>query len=218
MRKSLFFSIILSFYLPIAYSILAEDADPVLNYYVSYADTNFVSSNSNLAASKYSFVALTYYKSIGKKGVVTRLDSTVVRYFCSGESVDSSVTLVKSDGKIPELTFLCPNVFIDSFGHGFFPNDTGGRELAISFENISSSDTLPSGIAVIDREEFSLRAAYLFYPNQTGYKRLTRSFRFSDKAGFNFPDSVWEVGAKQGIFSTEYYRLETGIKEIQLLR
>lgn len=109
-------------------------------------------------------------------------------------------------------------MFVDSFGHGFFPNDTGARELAISFENISSSDTLPSGIAVIDREEFTLLSAYLFYPREEGFKRLTRSFRFSDNAGFNFPDSVWEVAARQGIFSTEYYRLETKIKEIQLLR
>jgi len=196
----------------------SEDIDPVLNFYVANADTTFTNSDSDISSLKFSFVALTYYKSIGKKGVVTRLDSTVIRYFCNGESVDSSVTLVKPKGKVPDVKFHCPNVFVDSYAHGFFPNDIGGQDLAISFENIISPDTLPSGIAVIDREKFKLRTAYLFYPNQKGYKRLTRSYRFNDNSGFNFPDSVWEVGAKQGIFSMEFYRLETSIKEIQLLR
>jgi hypothetical protein len=109
-------------------------------------------------------------------------------------------------------------VFDDLFEHKFFPNDIGGQDLAIGFTPITVDDTLPNGIAVIDREEHDLKYLYLYFPNPDGYKRLTRSFRFEQFSGYTFPDSIWEVGAKQGIFTTDYYRLESKIENFQLLR
>lgn len=196
----------------------ADETDPVLNFYVSQADSAYVRTNLGDHQLKYSFVALTYFKSIGKKGVVSSLDSTIVRYFCSGTTVDSFQTLVESKRKMPELNFSYPNVFTDNYGHNFFPNDIGQQDLAMGFDNYSESDTLPTGIAVIGRANYLLRRLYLFYPNPEGYKRLTRSFQLAEFGEYIFPDSIWEVGAKQGIFSTEYYRIETGIEQIQLLR
>ena len=200
------------------YETNADEPDPVLKFYVSQADSAFVRTSLSNPPVNYSFVALTYFKSIGRKGVVSRLDSTVARYFCSGATVDSAQTLVESKGKIPELTFSYPDVFTEDYGHNFFPNDIGQQDLAIGFDSYSDPDTFPSGIAVIDRENYLLRRLYLFYPNPEGYKRLTRSFRLAEFGKYIFPDSIWEVGAKHGIFTTEYYRLETGIEQIQLLR
>jgi len=196
----------------------ADETDPVLKFYVSQADSAFVRTSLRNRPVNYSFLAFTYFKSIGKKGVVTRLDSTVTRYFCSGATLDSTQTLVEPKGKIPKLTFTFSNVFTEDYGHNFFPNDIGNQDLAIGFDSYSEPDTLPSGIAVVDREDYVLRRLYLYYPNPEGYKRLTRSFRLAEFGGYVFPDSIWEVGAKQGIFSTEFYRLETGIEQIQLLR
>ena len=34
------------------------------------------------------------------------------------------------------------------------------------------------------------------------------------KEVYIFPDSIWEVGSREGIFSTENYRLETSISSI----
>ncbi len=196
-----------------------EDADPVLKFYVSQADSAFARTNLTELSLKYSFVALTYFKGIGRKGVASSFDSTISRYFCSGATVDSTQILVESKGKIPGLTFSYPNVFTAEYGHNFFPNDIGGQDLAIGFTSYSEPATGgPSGIAVIDRESYLLRLLYLYYPNQKGYKRLTRSFRLAQIDGYIFPDSIWEVGAKEGIFLAEYYRLETGIEQIQLLR
>jgi hypothetical protein len=62
-----------------------------------------------------------------------------------------------------------------------------------------------------------LRWLYLYYPSTSGVERLTRSFRFTEVEGYVFPDSIWEVGARSGIFSLEYYRLETGIVEIEVI-
>lgn len=221
MRKRIFFTTILvvsSLILPLFSTSHTQELDPILNYYVSNADTAFAKSDTAQNASKYSFLAFTYYKAIGRGGVVTRLDSAVNRYFCTGETVDSIQLLTETKKRLPRPVLYYPNVFVASYEHKFFPNDIGSQDLAINFENISELDSLPSGIAVIDRKKFTLRNIYLYYPRQKGYKRLTRSFRFDDTGGFVFPDSIWEVGAKQGVFSTEYYRLETGIEQIQLLR
>ena len=196
----------------------AEDIDPVLKFYASEADTAYTTSNVWKSQIRFSFQAFTYYKKLGRGGVVTRIDSTVVRYFCTGTLIDSTQTLLKAKSDLPEPEFRYPNVFTENFGHSFFPNDVGSRDLAIGFDVSPPNDTLPDGIAVIDREEFILRRLYLYFPPQKGYKRLTRTYRFADFGVYVFPDSICEVGATEGIFSADFYRLETKIENIQLLR
>jgi hypothetical protein len=195
-----------------------EEIDPVLQFYINQADSVFRQTNVNDSNLHYSFMAFTYYKSIGRHGVVARLDSTVSRYFCTGSKIDSSQILVEPQHSIPEITISYPNVFTDYFEHKFFPNDVGDIELAIGFDNPDVKDTLPTGIAIINRDNYVLHRLYLYYPNTVYYKRLTRSYRLSEFSGLIFPDSIWEVGAKQGIFSTEYYRLETEIGQLQFLK
>jgi hypothetical protein len=195
-----------------------KETDPVLKFYVHQADSTFEKTDFSDSTLKYSFLAFTYYKNIGRKGVVSRLDSAVTRYFCSGVKIDSTQTVVASHRKIPEITFDYPNVFTCSFEHRFFPNDVGEINLAIGFDNYTAKDTLPTGIAVVDRENYALHRLYLYYPNAVDYKRLTRSFRFAQFSGLVFPDSIWEVGARQGIFTVEYYRLETEIGQLQFIK
>lgn len=221
MRKNFFHTLkwaVLSLYSMLYASLSSQEPDPVLKFYVSQADSTFEKSTLSRQSIKYSFEAATYFKSIGRGGAVKNIDSSIVRYFCNGTTLDSHVTQLQANHHLPEITFIYPNVFEESFEHKFFPNDIGGEDLAIGFSNDSTSDHLPDGIAVLDREEFNLKNLYMYFPDPEGYKRLTRSFRFSQFSGFTFPDSIWEVGAKQGIFSTEYYRLETKISNIQLLR
>ncbi len=196
----------------------AEDIDPVLKFYVVEADSAYVLSNIWNYHIKFSFQAITYYKKLGRLGVVTRHDSSAARYFCTGQIVDSMQSLLKSKSDFPQPEFRYPNVFKEYFDHSFFPNDIGSQDLAIGFDVKASDDALPDGIAVIDREKFTLRRLYIYFPHEEGYKRLTRSYRFSEFGEYLFPDSIWEVAAIDGIFGTDFYRLESKIQNIQLLR
>jgi hypothetical protein len=195
-----------------------QDTDHVLIFYVSHADTAYLNNNLSEQNMKFSFEAATFYKSIGRAGKITHIDSSITRYFWTGHTLDSSKTQLNPKRSLPENTFEYPNVFTASYDHKFFPNDIGGQELAIGFTPDANTADLPNGIAVLDREEFNLKSLYLYFPEPEGYKRLTRSYRFIQFSGFTFPDSIWEVGAKQGIFTTDHYRLETKISNIQLLR
>lgn len=197
---------------------MKEGIDPVLQFYVKQADSVFGRTELKENDLRYSFLAFTYFKRIGRKGVVERLDSSVTRYFCSGKSIDSTQVLLEPENSIPQITFGYPNVFTEHYEHNFFPNDIGDTNLAIGFDNFSSTDTLPTGVAVIDRDDYALHRLYLYFPNTKDYKRLTRSFRFAEFSGLVFPDSIWEVGAKQGVFTVEYYRMETEIGQLQFLR
>jgi len=196
----------------------AEDIDPILKYYVSHADSAYTKSILTNNPVRFSFEAFTYYKVLGRGGAVEKIDSSATRYFLNGTNIDSSKIIFENERKTPVITLEFPNIFAKDFEHGFFPNDVGGQKLAISFAPDVDSTDLPDGIAIVDREEFKLMELYMYFPEPDGYKRLTRSFRFVDYSGYVFPDSIWEIGAKQGIFSVDFYRLETKIDKIQLLR
>lgn len=196
----------------------AEDIDTILKFYVTEADSAYITSSFWNRPFRFSFQAFTYYKKLGRHGAVTRIDSTAVRYFCTGPVVDSTQILLKPKSDFPEPEFHYPNVFTKDFRHSFFPNDVGNQDLAIGFDVTTPDDALPDGIAVIDRENFELRRLYLYFPKKEGYKRLTRTYRFSEFGEHVFPDSIWEVGATEGIFSADFYRLESKIENIQLLR
>ena len=99
-----------------------------------------------------------------------------------------------------------------------FPNDTGGPQLAIGFDTDSLRDPRPVGLAMIDRDEYYPKWLYLFYPEEKNHSRFTKSFRFVQQDGLLFPDSVWVVGAREGVFSTEHYRIETDVTEISIQR
>ena len=195
-----------------------EDADPVLEFYVNQAEEAYVESDPYTRNLRFTFLAYSYYKQLGRKGIVERLDSVVTRYFMTGIQIDSTTIVVEATSNIPEPTFSYRNIFSDSFLHNFYPNDTGSADLAIGFDTPGFEETLPTGVAVIDREEYILKRLHMFFQNPVGFKRLTRSFLIKEQNGFIFPDSIWEIGAKQGVFSTDYYKLETNIQQVQLLR
>ena len=48
--------------------------------------------------------------------------------------------------------------------------------------------------------------------------RKSKVISFIEHEGFVFPDSLWELKVKSGIFSSEVFRTETGITNIQIQR
>jgi hypothetical protein len=149
-------------------------------------------------------------------GRITSVDTAVVRYWFTGDLLDSQVVESSTSDELPQVTFDLPQVFSTDYLFTFFPNDPGGEMLSIGFDTPDDTTTLPVGLAVIDREEYVLRRLYLHYPRLKGYRHLSRGFRFVIIDGYLVADSIWEIGAKEGVLSTEHYRLESRIDSITI--
>jgi hypothetical protein len=193
--------------------------DPVLSYYWKRADATMVSGEPDQRGVSYSFVATSYYKKLGRLGAIEWSDSlSTANYYSFGKLDSSQVRFAAKRDGIPDVSFEHPNVFADQYYLTDFPNDTGGQSLPIGFDTDTTQPTSPTGIALIDRNKFFPRWLYLHYPAQSGYRRYTRSFRFTVKDGFIFPDSIWEVASKDGLFYSTSYRLETRIDSLTIHR
>lgn len=196
----------------------SQETDSILSYYRQRAAQAYDSRSPYLSGINFSFRATTYYMNIGEHGEVTRLDSGITDYYYSFGELDSSKVILKPEKaqKPPELESF--NVFASDYLFHFYPNDTGGAELAIGFDTYREDDSLPVGLAVIDRNRYFLRWLYLHFPNKKYHKRFSRSFRFVEHEKYIFPDSVWQVSARRGVFTTEFFRTETGISSITVYR
>lgn len=194
----------------------AEQVDEVLQFYCRR--TAAVSEARNPIEHGVTFFirTRTFYKKIGRGGKVAALDSALdIHYFSYGR-LDSVVNTHKPSQSLPDLELFSPEIFDFDYKFNFFPNDTGGSEIAIGFDTDSTTTGRPVGLAIIDRSRYLLRWLYLHYPELEGYKRFSRSFRFTEVENYLFPDSVWVVASRPGIFTQESFRLETGIVEIKV--
>ena len=197
-------------------AIAQETGDPVVDFYVQRANHAFESRSPEAGGVTYSFRARSHFKHIGRKGRVDKVDSAVVDYYYSWGSLGSQKTVSGDLSQFKNLDLTYPNVFAQDYVYNLFPNDTGGPDLAIGFDTDSSDDARPVGLAVIDRDEYYAKWLYLSYPKKPGHRRYSRSFRFTEKAGRIFPDSVWIVGSSDGVFFSENYRIETSITDITI--
>lgn len=199
-------------------ALAQEPTDPVLSFYVTQAKKAFETSQLHSEKMHYTFLVTSHYQKIGRGGVVERLDTAITRYFMSGSQIDSTQVVAEPTSEMPVPTIAFPNIFAESYIYNFFPNDIGEEDIAIGFDTPGSEDSLPAGLAVIDRAEYKLKRLHLYYQNPDGFKRLTRSYLLKEQNGFIFADSIWELNAKHGVFSTEYYRLKTDIGQLELIR
>lgn len=192
--------------------------DQILNFYCSRADETFKSRDPLDGGVSFSWEAKSYYKLMERKGKVRLVDSAITEYFYSFGNVDSIKKIIPFHKEHFKIDFSYPNVFKGDYHFNFFPNDTGGKEIAIGFDTDSTDQKDPVGLAIIDRDKYYLKWLYLYYPHKKGYKRYTRSFRFTEYQGYIFPDSIWEIKGHLSIFTMEWYRIETGISKIKIYR
>lgn len=192
--------------------------DQVVEFYCTQATAKSQSQSAFAPGVQAAATAHTLYKRVASDGRITSVDTAIVRYWFTGGIVDSQVVVSATSDGIPQVAFDLPLVFSEDYLFAFFPNDPGGEMLSIGFDTPDDSTTLPIGLAVIDRDEYVLRRLYLYYPRIEGYEHLSRGFRLMEFEGYLFPDSIWEVGSKEGIFSTENYRLEAMIDSVSISR
>ncbi len=192
--------------------------DPVLDFYTARSRATFESRDPVNHGLSFSLETFSLYKDLDNEGRIKSVDSARGTYFFSFGTLDSQkVDRVESD-RLKEIDLLVPNVFAQASEFFFFPNDTGGAEMALGFDHDVSVSTLPVGLAIVDRDRYLLRWLYLFYPEYRDFERFSRSYRLVERDGYVFPDSIWEVGARRGVFSLEYYRLETAVTNITIYR
>ena len=195
-----------------------EETDEILDFYQKRAGEVFKSRNPLEAGVTYSFESTTYHKSFDKDYNIFIKDSTVEKYFFSFGKLDSIQIITPPKKSIDSLDFTYPNVFTGEYKYNFFPNDTGGNEISIGYDSYEYNTSLPVGIATIDRDRYFLKNLYLHIMNSKSIYRRSKAIRFIELEGYVFPDSLWELKTKRGIFSTEFYRIETGIKNIKIQR
>lgn len=218
-QKKLWMSIALAVTLLLTLSVVAqEEIDEILNHYQKRASEVFNGRNPILSNIQFSFDATTYLKVYNNDNVAIIIDSTIAQYFYSLGNLDSIITKVVPEEKIDSLDINYPNVFLGEYNYNFYPNDTGGEDIAIGYDSYEFDPTVPVGIAIIDRENYFLTHLYMHFMNYKSIDRTSKSFRFKEIEGYVFPDSVWELKSRRGIFSAEYYRIETGINNIEIHR
>ena len=193
---------------------IQPDRDPMLEFYWNAAAEAFEREDPNAAALTYTMWARTWIHQVSSSGDIAKTDTLVAEYEFKGDKTESYNVEKGNADQVSRIDFSYPDVFSGAYHVNFFPNDTGGPELALGLVADSSAPELPDGLIVIDRQEKTLLRMYLYYPNRDGYKRFSRCFRFKEVNGFIFPDSVWEVGVKLGFLSNENYRIETGVTDV----
>jgi hypothetical protein len=196
----------------------ADPVDPVLEYYSERAQATFESRDPLGGGLAFALETLSLLKELDNQGRIKSIDSVRGTYYFSFGTLDSQIVGEVDSDRLRNIDLTIPNIFEQASEFSFFPNDTGGVELALGIDHDVSVSSSPVGLAVIDRDRYFLRWLYLYYPEYGDYRRFSRSFRLTVHDGFVFPDSIWEVGARRGVFSPEHYRLETAITEITIFR
>lgn len=198
-------------------SLWSEDPDPVLQFYWNSAAREAKAADPGPAGLSYVLTARTFCHRIGGGGRISATDTVTAEYHYTADHLDSIKTLTGNEACARKADLLAPYIFENRYALNLFPNDTGGPGLAIGLTSDSAAVAQPDGLMVINRNKYNLMNLYLYYPDKEGYRRFTRSFRFVEFEGYTFPDSVWEVGTRLGVFSSEDYRTETGITDIKII-
>ncbi len=198
--------------------VAQEETDEILHHYQKRAGEVFDGRNPFISGVTFSFEATTFRKIYDKNGNTSIADSSISLYYYSFGNLDSIVTKVPSEKKIDSTDMQYPNIFKGIYKYNFYPNDTGGKELSIGYDSYEFDPSVPIGIATIDRDRYFLKQLYMHFVNEKRIDRSSKAFRFIEFEGYIFPDSVWELKCKSGIFTREYYRIETGIRNIKIQR
>lgn len=195
-----------------------NNPDQILSFYTERAAATFKSRNPIEAGISFGMRGKTYFRIYDDTMIPRINDSLISDYFYSFGHLDSVIQVVKSTHKQDSLDFSYPNIFNGDYIYNFYPNDTGGKELAIGFDSKDYNTKIPVGLAIIDRNRYFLLWLHLHYISERRDERRSKSFRFTEFEGYIFPDSVWEIKARRGVLTTEFYRIETGLSDFKIFR
>jgi hypothetical protein len=190
----------------------AIDQNEYLAFVTSQAAKEFARQSPSATSDNWSCQALSIRTTLGYKGKIEQLDTSITTYYYHGVNHDSTFVRAGEENYAADLDFFCPNVFADTYHFSLFPNDTGGS-LAVGFETDTSISDLPCGLAILDRYDYTVQTLYLFYPRKEGFKRYSITFFLSSHHGRQLPDSIIEQVSKPGLFADDHFRTKTVISD-----
>ena len=197
--------------------VFAEEMSPaVLDFYLGNIKRAIETRNPVEAGTVYSFTTTTLIKYTDSHGMIGRVDTISAEFFHSWGKLDSTKALRGDLKRLEPFVADYENVLDEDYIYNTFPNDTGGIELAIGFDTPSDSLPYPIGMIIVNRDNFVPRWLYLSYPEKKGYSRYSKTWRFTEQNGLIFPDSLCIVAASDGIFGSDYYRVETGVSDLKI--
>ena len=198
--------------------VASDELSPdVLEYYLKKARNAVKTRNPANAGTIYSYMATSLYKYTNSHGVVGQVDTISIKYFYSWGKLDST-EIVEGDPEIFEdLVPEYEDILDQDYLFNAFPNDTGGIDLAIGFDTPNDSLPYPVGLLIINRINFTPRWLYLSYPEKQGYTKFSKAWRFTEREGLVFPDSVWIVASKGGVLGADHFRIETGVTDLIII-
>ena len=196
--------------------VRAQSREDILEFYWNRAARTY-EQNAPLDSLSYRLRAFTYLKNLNKRGEIQNLDSATVDFYFTGRTLDSQkVVSGDGSGKFEQVELTMPDIFQYPYLLSRYPNDDGRGPLAIGLDTDTSGLAQPTGLLLIDRENYQPLRVYLHWANDPSYVRLSRSYQFAQQNGLLLPDSVWVNASTRGILYPERYRLETDITDIEV--
>ena len=193
-----------------------NETDPVLEFYRERAAGQIESRNPDRAGLEYALTVRAQLTELERGGDFVLKDSARFTNHYNFGIMDSQTVVFSTNDDLLDIDLSYPNVFEADYFFNFYPNDTGGAALAIGFESDTVKDLSPVGLAVIDRNRYSLKRLYLHYPDTEKYERYSRVVSMQERRGFLFPDTVEVTYARAGIFSVDHFRITSVIDTVHL--
>jgi hypothetical protein len=179
----------------------------IIDYYWNHAAGSWTVNRTTLLGQSYSCQVWAVLQELTRGGRVKSADTSVNRYFFSGERIDSVVHQSGDEHLTIDVDLTLQDIFDSTYLRTFFPNDTGAGDLSIGFDTDSSGDVRPTGILTVDRDTHALRRLHLAYPHKPGFRRFSRTFHFFEREGLIFPDTIIETAVIERLLADEDYQL-----------
>lgn len=197
--------------------LAGQESDEIMDYYRGHAEAAYDGNNPFESGVTFKLATQTIYFDLDSHARIEKADTFKIDYFFSFGKLDSQNVISETSDRTPRVDFTYPNVFAGDYTYNFYPNDVGDSALAIGFDSPNAESAEPVGIAQIDRYNYYLRRLHLHYPNKPDYTRYSRTFSFQRIESLVFPDTISEVAARYGFFSSDNYRVVTAVTDVRIL-
>jgi len=197
-------------------SVRAVDKRDVIDYYWRNATRAYAAHDPVRAGQTLAFTATASVNQLSRGAKVRHTDTTVNRYYYSGNQLDSVVFVLGKKPPLFPVDVVVLNIFDSTYVRTLFPNDRGEGELAIGFDTDSLADPRPAGIVTIDRNQYTMRRLHVVYHGKPGFVRFSRSFHFVSVGEWVVADSIVETGALRGFLVNEDYQIAISISDISI--
>ncbi|MBD3257198.1 hypothetical protein GF377_02100, partial [candidate division GN15 bacterium] len=141
----------------VAAVVAQEESDPILQYYWQGAADTFAEKHPGRAGLSYTLDTRTFIHDVNADGEIVKTDTVFAEFSISPDTLIREARADSLQSLLERVDLSYPAIFDGNYHLNFFPNDTGGPELAIGFRADSASSGWPDGLMLLDRQTKELR-------------------------------------------------------------